>query len=391
MKRFCKTCGAEIGEGTNICSICGSVYGEFQENETTVLNSGPGLGSINQNPFTNSASQNQYTNINNPLDNRFNNQYSQSHNPLNINYAKNQINKFGNNGERKLENANNSPYFTPSVASNPYSQGNNYNNTNTNYGNPYQYSNTHNCNPVPPKKKRGTAVAIIMGIVIGIVVLIAVIGIIIAALDSTIATQTENTTDSSYFGEDNESEEIIVDYGTVSGTNYTNPTVGISFDLPSSDWQFLSNQQIYDNSYDTITGAKVYLDDTNHVCAENATETMHFDSYAVNSISATLIYTFFSKPSALAGDVDVDEYLISSANADITSDSPYYATEDDVYSYIIADKEYRLCDTLVDINGVTFNSTFACRLEGDYIYGIVVMNSPEYDSKSILEYMDMFY
>lgn len=388
MKRFCKTCGAEIGEGTNVCSICGSVYGEHQENETTVLNDGPGFGINNQNSLSNSTPQNQFTKRNNQSGNRFNAQYSQPQNPLNGNYAKNQSNQFGNNGGR-IENANNSPYYAPPSASSPYSQGNNYNNTN--YGNPYQYSNTYNYNPVPQKKKRGTAVAIVMGIVIGVVILIAVIGIIIAALDSSNSIQTENTTDSSYFGEDNESEEIVINYGTVSGTNYTNPTMDLSFDLPSSDWQFLSNQQIYDNYVNTITGANVYLDGTNHVCAENATETMHIDAYAVNSISASLIYTFYSEPSALVGDVDIDDYIINSANADITSDSPYYATEDDVYSYIIADEEYRLCDTVIDINGVAFNTTFACRLVGDYICGIVVINSPEYDSNSILEYMDMFY
>lgn len=38
MKRFCKTCGAELSETSNICSICGSVYGVRQVNETTVLN-----------------------------------------------------------------------------------------------------------------------------------------------------------------------------------------------------------------------------------------------------------------------------------------------------------------------------------------------------------------
>lgn len=389
MKRFCKTCGAEIDEGTNVCSICGSVFGDPQENETTVLNSGMGFGINNQNPLTNSAPQKQYTNRNNQLDNRVKNQYFQSQNPLNGKYAKNQSSQFGNNEGRKLENANNSPYYTSPSASNPYSQGNNYNNTN--YSNPYQYSNSYNCNPLPPKKKSGTAVAIIMGIATGVVVLIAVIGIIIATLDSSIATQTENTTDSSYFGEVNESEEIVINYGTVSGTNYTNPTMGLSFDLPSSDWQFLTNQQIYDNSYGYITGANVYFDETNHVCAENATETMHFDSYAVNSISASLIYTFYSEPSKLAGDVDIDDYLLNNANADITSDSPYYATEDDIYSYIIADEEYRLCDTVLEINGVTFNTTFACRQVGDYICGIVVINSPEYDSNSTFEYMDMFY
>lgn len=40
MKRFCKTCGGELENGTNVCSICGSVYTDNEANGTTVLNQG---------------------------------------------------------------------------------------------------------------------------------------------------------------------------------------------------------------------------------------------------------------------------------------------------------------------------------------------------------------
>lgn len=379
MKRFCKTCGAEISEGTNVCSICGSVYGEHQANETTVLNNSP-FENRSQNVSANSSGANQYSgeNNSNPY-HSLKNQYNNSPIQPNVNNFNNQL---GNNTR------NQSQYFTPPNQSNTYNWANN--NSNTNQHNPYQYSNNYGYNSSPPKKKRGKTVAIIMGIVIGVVAIIAVIGIIIASVDSIIETQSENTTDSSYL-DDAGSEEIVINYGTVSGTNYTNPSMGLSFDLPSSDWRFLSNQEIYESSIDNVSGARVYLDDTNHVCGTNASETLHFDSYAVNSISASLIYTFYSEPSDLVGEVDIDEYLVNSANADIAEDSPYYVTKDDIYSYTVADEEYRMCDSYLDINGVTFNCTFAVRMEGDYICGIVVMNCPEYDSNSTLQYLDMFY
>lgn len=405
MKRFCKTCGAEIGEGTNICSICGSVYGQPQENdttvlnenasfrsqqgnETTVLNQGPGFSAPSNNGFGNYSADNQSNTSKTPASNpHLQNPYM----PKNSNV--NNLNGQPLNTQNGATSNNSQYYNSPVATQNGFGKGNNYNAPNNynfpnNPASPYQQGTGFTSVPAKQKKKLSTGA--IIGIVIGAIAVIAVAALIVVVVTSS-SRSPDNTEDYSYYDDGSSSDEnFMINHGSIIGTNYSNTAMGLSVDLPSTDWRFLSNQEIYDN-YNGGSGYVTEFDGEGFVSTRNAVETMHLDMCMVDSVNAVIIYSMYSELTALSNQVSVDEYLISTANSNLTSEDPGYVTEDDIYSYRIAGDEYRVCEIPLDVNNISFNMTLACRKNGDYVYGLIIMNSPNYDLNSATYYMDMFY
>lgn len=404
MKRFCKTCGAEIGEDTNICSICGSVYGKPQANDTTVLNSNTNFATqtgnettvLNQNPQFSASQKN--TSPNFAANHSYQTQNSSKSNPASNPHFQNpymqQNNNVNNLNNQNSATSNNSQYYNPPVTSqNGFGQGNNYNAPNNynfpnNPASPYQRDTGFTTVPTQQKKKLSTGA--IIGIVIGAIAVITIVALIVV-----VATSSSNSTDAednySYYDDGSTADEnFMIDHGSIIGANYSNPAMDLSVDLPSTDWRFLSNQEIYDN-YNGGSGYVTEFDEEGFVSARNAAETMHLDMCMVDSVNAVIIYSMYSELTALSGQVSVDEYLMSTANSNLTSEDPGYVTESDIYSYIIAGNEYRVCETPLEVNNVEFTMTFAVRKNGDYVYGLIIMNSPDYDINSATYYMDMFY
>ena len=200
MKRFCKTCGAEIGDGTNICSICGSVYGQPQANDTTVLNSNTNYATqtgnettvLNQNPKFSAPLNNGFGNYS--ADNRSNISKTSAPNPqLQNPYMQKNFNANNLNGQpfntQNGANSNNSQYYNPSAS--PQNGFENGNNCQVHYHSPQSYSQATGYGTVPISSKKKLPVGAIIGIVVGGVVLVGLIAILIAALSGAF----QNTTD----------------------------------------------------------------------------------------------------------------------------------------------------------------------------------------------------
>ena len=389
MKRFCKTCGAEIGEGTNVCSICGSVYGEAAGNETTVLNQ--------NNPFNaapQSAAQQNYAGkspaAQNPTaanNSHFQNPYQNHQNPSGsygqpASSAQSQAPSAAGPAPAAQKPAQSGQYYAPPVqnAGTGYQNGANY---------PYASGNVYQQSQ--PAKKQGKAAGIIIGVVVGVIALIAVVAIVLVAMNGASESSDADSYESSYFDEGEfTEEEIEISYGSFDGMTYSNPSMGFSFDLPSESWSVFQGQQLLDN-LGPLDGYELSLDESNHVTAKNIGETVHYDFYAIDSVNGVILYTFFSEPSIINKDMEVDDYVLANVNAELDSSDPNYATEADIYSCTIAGKEYRACDTVMDISGVTFNLTFAVRKAGDYFCCVGVANSREFDTYSTTYYLNMFY
>lgn len=177
-------------------------------------------------------------------------------------------------------------------------------------------------------------------------------------------------------------EDIVIEHSFITDTNYTNPNMDISFDLPSSYWRFLSNQEIYDIFSEDVTLYEIYFDSLGYACAENMYEIVCFDAFAANMVDAVVIFVYYAETTSLTRGMSADEYLIDSFNL---------IDNEDIYSYSIAGREYRVYEDISYDDGSITAQSCAVRRTGDNFFVINVINYPEVDSNETTYYMDLFY
>lgn len=170
-------------------------------------------------------------------------------------------------------------YYQPSASSQRDSILGNKNNQ------PYGYA------PAPAKRKSGTTAGLIMGISIAAIALVSVIAVVFLIQNPSDADSGYSNDYSFYEAE----EDIVIEHGFITDTNYTNPDMDISFDLPSSYWRFFSNQEIYDIFSEDLTWYEIYFDSLGYACAENMYETVYFDVFAADTVNAAIILPIMQK------------------------------------------------------------------------------------------------
>ncbi len=385
MKRFCKTCGAEIGDGTNICSICGSVYGQPQANDTTVLNSNTNYATqtgnettvLNQNPKFSAPLNNGFGNYS--ADNRSNISKTSAPNPqLQNPYMQKNFNANNLNGQpfntQNGANSNHSQYYNPSASQqNGFENGNN---CQVHYHSPQSYSQATGYGTVPISSKKKLPVGAIIGIVVGGVVLVGLIAILIAALSGAFQNTTDAVGDYSYSDDENAArEDIVLDYGIISGQSYSNSTLGLHIELPGEDWRFLSDDELfanfaYNNPSFTADGRVYY---------EAMGDTMYLDMQMTDDQGSS-VAVFFYEPLI----DDKTEKQVIAANLDMAESD---ISDDELVSVSICGNEYLMyrCEYMEGLDTI-----LAVRHVGGY-YICVMVFSPYNAEVSARNYLDMFY
>lgn len=387
MKRFCKTCGAEIGEGTNICSICGSVYGQPQANDTTVLNENASFRSqqgnettvLNQGPGFSAPSNNGFGNYS--ADNQSNTSKTPASNPhLQNPYMPKNSNVNNLNGQplntQNGASSNTSQYYNPPVASkNGFGQGNQYNIPN-NASFPYQQAT--NYNPSAPTKKKKLSTGAIIGIVIGTIVVIGIIFTIIcfAVIHSFMQNDyTMNDDPSESYTED-------IEFGDITNGNlYINNFADLKLKLPGDEWEFLSKEEIYEHYLDL--GINVNYDETTKETYMNdPAGTTYADAFLVNTADGSNVQIMLIESNS-AFDTLNDYFSIIESELNSTYSDAYM---DDVGIYTFGSNMYSVIEGGGTTNGVSIVQYYA----GTNINGDFVIITATFEKNSAPGFMEFF-
>lgn len=391
MKRFCKTCGAEIGEDTNICSICGSVYGKPQANDTTVLNSNTNFATqtgnettvLNQNPQFSASQKN--TSPNFAVNHSYQTQNSSKSNPASNPHFQNpymqQNNNVNNLNGQPLNNQssgseNNSQYYTPPTQQqNGFGQDNQYNIPNSA---PFSYPQAIDYNSGAPAKKKKLSTGAIIGIVIGTIVVIGIFFTIIwfAVIHSFMQNDYTTNDDSS------ESYTEDIEFGDVTNGNlYINNFADLKLKLPGESWEFLPKEEIY--QYYQDLGINVYYDETTQeTYMIDPVGTSYVDAFLRNTADGSNVQIMLIESNS-AFDTLNDYFSIIESELNSTYSDAYM---DDVGIFTFGNNMYSVIEGGGTANGVSVVQYYA----GTNINGNFVIITATFDKNSAPSFMEFF-
>ena len=392
MKRFCKTCGAEIGDGTNICSICGSVYGQPQANDTTVLNSNTNFANQSGNETTvlNRDPKFSVPQKKVPPDYDPNHSY-QAQNPfetvstsnphLQNPYMQQKSNINHLNGQ-PLNNqngaaSNSSPYYDPPVASqNGFGQGNNYNVPNNYTAAPHQQG--AGFVPVTARQKNKLSTGAIIGIVIGAVVIIGILITMIAVIavyNSSVIDITGSDASDTYVSD--------FELGTINENNiYINNFADLKLKLPGEDWRFLTKEEIYQDYQDL--GIDAYYDEIDQsVYMIDSTGTTYADAYLTNMADGSNVQVMLVDSSSSFDTLgDYFSAIESQINASYSN-----AYMKDVGIFTFGNNMYSVKEGGGITNGVSIVQYYAgANIDGDFV--IITATFEKSSAPSFMEFFE---
>lgn len=387
MKRFCKTCGAEIGDGTNICSICGSVYGQPQANDTTVLNSNTNYATqtgnettvLNQNPKFSAPLNNGFGNYS--ADNRSNISKTSAPNPqLQNPYMQKNFNANNLNGQpfntQNGANSNNSQYYNPSAPQqNGFGQGNNYN---TSDNSAFSYQQGAGFASVPAQRKKQLSTGAIIGIVIGAVVIIGILITMIAVI------AVYNSSSNDIIGSD-ASDTYASDFelGTINENNiYINNFADLKLKLPGEDWRFLTKEEIYQDYQDL--GIDAYYDEIDQsVYMIDSTGTTYADAYLTNMADGSNVQVMLVDSSSSFDTLgDYFSAIESQINASYSN-----AYMKDVGIFTFGNNMYSVKEGGGITNGVSIVQYYAgANIDGDFV--IITATFEKSSAPSFMEFFE---
>ena len=238
--------------------------------------------------------------------------------------------------------------------------------------------------PEQPKNKSKVKKALkIIGIVFGVLIILFIALVIIAVVtDDTDYDADESTVQSEM--QDDESGKPVL--GTFTDESYTNEHAGLKFNLPGEEWEFKSDEYIYDifrnSGGETDDDGDVFVKNGNTKRGYNK---YYYDMMAWDNTTAVSVQLVLTSPSGKMFEVTTEDMFLNNSKA-VSGEM----AAGDIYDITVAGKTFRAIDLYEEDSELGYGQVMAAKkLEDEFVVIIISGYSNVIDGK-LSDYIDYF-
>lgn len=257
-----------------------------------------------------------------------------------------------------------------------------YNPDSNNDENMQQYYQQTQSEP-PKKKSKAKKVLKIIGIIFGVLIILFIALVIIAVV----------TDDTDYDADESISQNELIDeerdkpvLGAFTEQSYVNEYVGVKFNLPDENWEFKSDEYIYDifrNSGGEIDeDGDMFLNSGN---TKHGYTKYYYDMMAEDNTTLTSVQFVVTKPEKRIFNTTTEDMFLNSSKS-VSGE----AAASEIYDITIAGENYRAIDLYDEDSELGFGQMMAAKKLDDEFVIIIISGYANVIDENLSDYIDYF-
>lgn len=233
--------------------------------------------------------------------------------------------------------------------------------------------------PEQPKKKRKAKKALkIIEIIFGVLIILFIALVIIAVVTDDTDYDADESTAQSEMQDDESGKPVL---GTFADESYTNEHADLKFNLPGENWEFKSDEYIYD----IFRNSGGETDEDGNVFLNGGNAKYYYDMMALDNTTSTSVQFVVTKPEKSIFSTTTEDMFLNNSKA-VSGE----AAASEIYDITIAGETYRAIDLYDEDSELGFGQTMAAKKLDDEFVIIIISGYAKVIDENLSDYIDYF-